>query len=389
MEFHPVANIFPLMDGREFEDLVEDIRINGLMEPVTTYQGRIIDGRNRYRACLKAEVKPRFIEFDGCVPLINFIVSLNLHRRQLNESQRAIVAAKIATMKQGERTDLSPNGEKLSQGEAADLLNVGKRTVERANEVIKAGTPELIEKVESGKVSVSAAAEVASLPKPEQQEVVARGESEIVRMANEIKARKTDQRRTERIEKIISISRSNSNLTIVEAPSFPVILCDPPWRYEHAVSDSRVIENQYPTMELADICALPIQKIALSDCVLFLWATSPKLEESLQVIKAWGFSYRTCAVWNKEIIGMGYYFRQQHELLLVATRGNLPPPKPEDRLPSIFDSRRTKHSEKPEVVYGAIERMYPELPKIELFARGQARSGWSVWGNESRGNIDA
>ena len=81
---------------------------------------------------------------------------------------------------------------------------------------------------------------------------------------------------------------------------------------------------------------------------------------------------------------MGYYFRQQHELLLVATKGNLPPPKPEDRLPSVFESRRTKHSEKPAIVYEAIERMYPELPKIELFARGQARSGWSVWGNESR-----
>jgi hypothetical protein len=121
-----------------------------------------------------------------------------LHRRQLNESQRAIVAAKIATMKQGERTDLSPNGEKLSQGEAAELsadlreadkgkasekaaavVNVSPRTVERASKVIKTGIPELVSAVDSGAIAVSKASRIAALPPEEQKEVVARGEAGI------------------------------------------------------------------------------------------------------------------------------------------------------------------------------------------------------------------
>jgi N6-adenosine-specific RNA methylase IME4 len=269
-------------------------------------------------------------------------------------------------------------GEFLRKQKETEGLNTGGWVERNAKSCSTQGepqdrTPTLAEVGISKKLS-SEAQVLAALPKEQQQKVI---KGEITR-----KDVKTDQRRADRIEKILSISKSNSNLTIVQAPSFPVILCDPPWRYEHAVSDSRVIENQYPTMELEDICALPIHKIALSDCVLFLWATSPKLEESLEVLKAWGFSYRTCAVWNKEIIGMGYYFRQQHELLLVATKGNLPPPKPENRLPSVFESRRTQHSEKPEVVYEAIEQMYPELPKIELFAR-TTRNGWKSWGNQS------
>ena len=110
------------------------------------------------------------------------------------------------------------------------------------------------------------------------------------------------------------------------AGQFRLLYADPPWRYEHVVTESRAIENQYPTMALDDICALRVP--AADDAVLFLWATPPKMAEAVQVIDAWGFSYRTCASWDKEQIGMGYYFRQQHELLLVAARGALPVPDP-------------------------------------------------------------
>jgi N6-adenosine-specific RNA methylase IME4 len=163
---------------------------------------------------------------------------------------------------------------------------------------------------------------------------------------------------------------------------FPVIYADPPWRYEHVKTESRAIENQYPTMDLDDICALPVADIAQDDCILFLWATSPKLYESMKVLDAWGFEYRTCAVWDKEIIGMGYYFRQQHELLLVATRGEIPTPETHARPGSIFVERRSKHSSKPEIAYQIIETMYPDFAKVELFARNQ-REGWAAWGNQA------
>lgn len=163
---------------------------------------------------------------------------------------------------------------------------------------------------------------------------------------------------------------------------FRLLYADPPWRYEHVETESRAIENQYPTMPLETICALAVP--AADDAVLFLWATSPKLAEAMQVIPAWGFVYRTCAVWDKDVIGMGYYFRQQHELLLVATKGTLPVPEPSRRPSSLIRARRDAHSVKPVVVYELLEAMYPTLTehdRVELFGR-QARPGWTVWGNE-------
>jgi N6-adenosine-specific RNA methylase IME4 len=163
---------------------------------------------------------------------------------------------------------------------------------------------------------------------------------------------------------------------------FPVLYVDPPWRYEHAVSDSRAIENQYPTMELGEICALPVAELATGDAVLFMWATSPKLAEAMKVIEAWGFEYRTQAVWIKGSIGPGYWFRQRHESLLLAVRGSMPTPLEGARPDSVIEAPRGAHSAKPPVVYELIERMYPELKRVELFARSK-RDGWSAWGNEA------
>jgi N6-adenosine-specific RNA methylase IME4 len=160
---------------------------------------------------------------------------------------------------------------------------------------------------------------------------------------------------------------------------FSVLYCDPPWRYEHAPTESRAVENHYPTLELDAIKELEIP--AADDAVLFLWATSPKLAEAMEVIDAWGFDYRTCMVWAKDRIGMGYYARQQHELLLIARRGELPVPAETDRPASVVHAPRGKHSEKPPVFYELIERMYPNHPRVELFAR-VSRAGWESWGNE-------
>jgi len=164
---------------------------------------------------------------------------------------------------------------------------------------------------------------------------------------------------------------------------YDVILADPPWRYEHAMDSGDSIENHYPTMAVEEIMAMSfsIAQIAADDCLLFLWATSPKLAEALQVIHAWGFNYRTNGVWVKNYIGPGYYFRQRHELLLVATHGTPPTPLPAARPDSVQESPRTNHSEKPTLYHDLIEAMYPNARRIELFAR-QGRQGWTVWGNQ-------
>ena len=163
------------------------------------------------------------------------------------------------------------------------------------------------------------------------------------------------------------------------AGQYSLIYADPPWRYEHVRTESRAIENQYPTMGLDDLKAMQVP--AADDCVLFLWATSPKLAESMEVLTAWDFTYRTCAVWDKEVIGMGYYFRQQHELLLVATRGTPGTPEEGARPSSVIHGRRAAHSAKPMIVYELLERMYPSAARLELFAR-EPREGWTGWGNQ-------
>ena len=161
--------------------------------------------------------------------------------------------------------------------------------------------------------------------------------------------------------------------------SYSLIYCDPPWRYEHSWAKSRDIENHYPTMQLEDICALQVP--AAADCVMFMWATAPKLAESLEVVSAWGFTYRTCAVWAKDKIGMGYYFRQQTELLLVCAKGSPGTPATGNRPSSLITAPRLKHSAKPPEVRATIEAMYPNHSRIELFAREPA-PGWDSWGNE-------
>lgn len=163
---------------------------------------------------------------------------------------------------------------------------------------------------------------------------------------------------------------------------FNVVYADPPWKLEFSGSYNRKVENHYPTMELSEICALPVSEIVSDDALLFLWATTTKLEEALIVMNAWGFKYRSSAVWVKPEIGMGYYFRMQHEFLLVGKRGNLPVPQPANRPRSVHTESRGAHSAKPHAYYEYIEQMYPGVPKIELFARN-TRDGWVSWGNQA------
>jgi N6-adenosine-specific RNA methylase IME4 len=230
-------------------------------------------------------------------------------------------------------------------------------------------------------VSVSAAADVATLPQQDQREIVARGEREILRAAQDIRARKAEIRRAERIERLAATC--NQNTPFPSDRRYAVLCADPPWHFEVYNEESgveRAAGNHYPTLPLEKICALPVPELATDAAVLFLWTTGPHLQEALQVIAAWGFSYKSNVVWVKDKIGLGYLVRNQHELLLIATRGDIPTPLPSNRPSSVIAAPRREHSRKPDEAYEAIERMYPELSKIELFARTR-RDGWEAWGN--------
>lgn len=173
-------------------------------------------------------------------------------------------------------------------------------------------------------------------------------------------------------------------LPFEEGKTYDLVYTDPPWRYDFSPSTETSIEVQYPTMSLEDIKA--IQVPAADDCILLLWATAPKLLEALEVMKAWGFTYKTQAVWDKLITGIGYWFRGQHEILLLGTKGSPSPPIPTLRTSSVFKEHRRGHSKKPACVKEWINKSFPNLTKLEMFARGKPQ-GWDAWGLEVDGKL--
>lgn len=232
---HPLADLFPMMSDEMFSALVADIRENGLREPIILHEGMILDGRNRHKACVEVGVEPITRPWDQRGSALSFVVSKNLHRRHLSESQRAMVAAKIANMGSGVRTDLpSIDGRLVSQPQAAKLLNVSTTSVERAVVIRDKGVPELQSAVDSGKTSVWAAREIANKPQEEQRVIVARGEKAITEAAKESRASRRPKDKSkvqERIEEQrmradlwVTLRDALLNLTSLPLPSEMVMI---------------------------------------------------------------------------------------------------------------------------------------------------------------------
>lgn len=177
---------------------------------------------------------------------------------------------------------------------------------------------------------------------------------------------------------------------------FRVIYADPPWQYgdrQHTDGDDStlggqdiVLESHYKTMSLQAICDLPVMEHANDNAVLFLWVTSPMLDVSFEIVRAWGFEYKTSFVWDKIKHNVGNYNSVRHEFLLVCTRGKCLPDKRPEGEPQLIDSvqsiERGEHSAKPKEFRSIIDYLYPNGPRIELFARGQLPDNWQAWGKE-------
>ena len=199
---------------------------------------------------------------------------------------------------------------------------------------------------------------------PEVAEEVSRGEKTVTQVLRTIK----------HIER--------SSVTLPMTGRYRVIYADPPWSY----SDSGLqtyghASHHYPPMSIEELCALPVNDLAEDDAVLFLWVTSPLLEDCFAVINAWRFRYKTSFVWDKVRHNFGHYNSVRHEFLLVCTRGSCLPD-----VATLYDSvqsieRTEKHSEKPQDFRTIIDTIYPRGARIELFARAKA-AGWTTWGNE-------
>ena len=191
-EVHELAELFPAMTPEEYEAFKADVEANGLRDPITTSEGKVVDGVHRLRACRELGVEPRFVEWDGVGSLLSFVVARNMHRRHLTEAQRAMLAARIANLGRG-RPANNARERAVSQAEAARMAKVGRTAVQEARKVQRRGVFELARAVERGEVPLAAAARVAELDATEQAEVVARGPAAV-------KERASHSRRDVRVE---------------------------------------------------------------------------------------------------------------------------------------------------------------------------------------------
>lgn len=173
---------------------------------------------------------------------------------------------------------------------------------------------------------------------------------------------------------------------------YKIIYADPPWQYRvySKKGQGRSAENHYHTMNIKDIMALPVDKIADKDCILFLWITFPCLKEGIEVMERWGFKYKTCGFnWvkrnkkkNTYFMGLGFWTRSNSEVCLIGTKGQ--PKRVSKSVPQICDARIMEHSKKPAEIRERIVELCGELPRIELFARDKVK-GWDSLGDEMDG----
>ncbi len=354
------SEILPPLSPNKYETLKENIKQHGIEIPIIIDdQDYVIDGQHRLKIAVELALEdiPLKVVSDLTeVEKQQKAIDLNIQRRELNKGQLACVAvdcdevmeelkgeakeAKLSTLKQYQDTDKEKVPER-DNGQVRDKLavifNTNGKYIDIAG-ILKDNAPDLFYQVKIDEKTIS-------------------------------QARREFNKRNK-----------------VEPPplegKYRVIYADPPWKYsDSGLDDYGHAESHYPPMSVNELCEMDVEDIAENDAVLFMWVTSPFLEDVFKIIKAWGFKYKTSFVWDKVKHNFGHYNSVRHELLLICTRGSCVPDVAElyDSVQSI--ERSDKHSEKPREFRDIIETLYTYGNKIELFSRKDI-DGWDIWGNE-------
>lgn len=355
LQDHPIASIFPLLAEPELAELAEDIKANGVQVPIVLFEGKILDGRNRYRAA--QSVGAHFVtnHYAGDSPTAH-VISLNLKRRQLTSSQRAMVAvdalphfaaeAKSRMSVGGKGVEIIPPLETgKARDKAAKATGVNGRYVQDAKKLDKEH-PDLSADVRNGKTTIPKA-----------------------------KAKAAARKRS--IIEIVHSSGVVSDLGKLAGKTFGCIYADPPWKYGNQATRAAT-SNHYEALTVEQICALPVRELAAEKCHLHLWTTNGFLFECPRIFEAWGFEFKSSFVWVKPQMGIGNYWRCSHEILLLAVRGGLTAQDKGQK--SWAACPRGEHSAKPDIIREAVEKLSPG-PYLELFGRGP-RDRWTVFGNQ-------
>jgi N6-adenosine-specific RNA methylase IME4/ParB-like chromosome segregation protein Spo0J len=373
--------LLPRLSPEEFAALEASIIQHGVLVPVEYDEdGNIIDGHHRVEICESLGLVdwPRFVR-KGLSEADKRQLSreLNVSRRHLtSEQKRQVIADQLRE---------TPS---ISARAIAARLGVHHSTVQAVRDkLVDGGEISHHDEVE-GRDGVRQPARrtirTAFLPEPENRR-------ELVKVAKDIRAEQATTRHSVRLAHLDMIARRGERTAPIwwkggaEGPTYPVIYADPPWKFlvhSEVTGREKSAENHYPTMDLDDILSLGCP--AARDAVLFLWVTD--LANGLRCMAAWGFAFKSFWGWNKIYpgaqTGTGYWSFDNLELLLIGTRGNPPAPLPGTQPVKCTPHPVGRHSEKPGWYAGQIERLYPAVPKLEMFCR-DPRPGWDAWGYEA------
>lgn len=259
-----------------------------------------------------------------------------------------------------------------AQRRAGDILKRMKETGERAKggeQGRREYQPATLEDMDITRVDASRWQQIAELPEETFEAFIAetKGDEKELTTAG-----------------VLRVARENNKEAApppIPDGKYRIIYADPPWKYGNTMPESfGAQDDHYKLMSLQEICALPVKDMAQDNAALFLWVTSPILEEAFDVVHAWGFQYKSSFIWDKVKHVMGHYNSVRHEILLVCTRGSCQPDV-HQLFDSVYSEERTEHSKKPEHFRKIIDTIYPEGKRIELFSRSK-NDGWDNWGNE-------
>lgn len=366
----------------DLTSLVQSIERVGLLHPVVvTSNGELIAGARRLAACLQLgwqSIPVHVIDLDN---VFQGEQDENVCRKDFTPSEAVAIADALrqreqqaAKARQGTRTDLKPPG-KLpggSLGQSRDKLaaavGLSGRTLEKATAVVRAAQahPQFY-------ASIAAAMDKTGNVDQayKQVQAVQQKATQAQSRAATVAYHRPDGHFFTELGALVSAVAAG------DLPPFQCIYADPPWQYGNQGTRASTSKH-YATMTLDALEALPIEKLAAPQCHLHLWTTNGFLFECPRLFAAWGFTYKSSFVWAKPQIGIGNYWRNAHEFLLLGVRGGLT--AQDHTLRSWQEIPREGHSAKPDRVRDLVEKLSPG-PYLELFGRKVVR-GWTVWGNE-------
>lgn len=377
--------LIPALSKDERAQLEASVLAEGCRDALVVWQGILLDGHNRYEICTAHGIPFDTLDID--LPdrdaAITWIINNQLGRRNLTPEQASYLRGQRYNREKrqdGGHGDQKSGDQNDTPNTAAKLANeykVSEPTIKRDGQFAQA--VDALGETLGEEVKQEILSRDFNASKKEVQKL-AREEPEVQRSTIEImKADGVGITEAKRRAKGAQIAKREA---VLPSGKYRVLYADPPWSYGNTQPDYHPEQrDHYPVMSLEELCAMPIKDIAMDNAVLFLWVTSPILEESFQLIKAWGFQYKASFVWDKVKHNMGHYNSVRHEFLLICTRGSCQPDV-RKLFDSVVSEERTEHSRKPELFYKIIETLYTSGPYLELFARYK-RDGWAAYGNES------